>query len=48
LRVFFTLTEAIPDGDHQLIAELCNDAGYSVQSVRDVTVVTRPAEARSA
>ena len=40
LRLFFALTAAIPDGDHQIIAELSDDDGYSVQSVRDITVAT--------
>lgn len=39
-RMFFALTRPIPDGEHQIIAELSNDDGYSVKSLRDISVST--------
>ncbi|MFE7978842.1 glycoside hydrolase family 2 TIM barrel-domain containing protein [Streptomyces shenzhenensis] len=39
-RQYFGLTTVIPDGEHQIIAELADSNGYSVRSVRDVRIVS--------
>ncbi|MER8072094.1 glycoside hydrolase family 2 TIM barrel-domain containing protein [Streptomyces sp. NPDC094034] len=39
-RQHFGLTTVIPDGEHQIVAELTDGEGYSVRSVRDVRVAS--------
>ncbi|TDC80502.1 glycoside hydrolase family 2 TIM barrel-domain containing protein [Streptomyces hainanensis] len=39
-RRYFGLTTVIPDGEHQIVAELTDGDGSSVRSVRDVRVVS--------
>ena len=39
-RTHFGLTRAIPDGEHQIVAQLVSADGSTVRSIRDVRVVT--------
>ncbi|MFF0400151.1 glycoside hydrolase family 2 TIM barrel-domain containing protein [Streptomyces sp. NPDC005248] len=39
-RRYFGLTTVIPDGEHQIVAELTDGDGYSVRSLRDVRIVS--------
>lgn len=39
VTLYFGLTQVIPQGEYQIVAELLGDDGYKVQSVRDVRVI---------